>query len=116
MSCEETKRMKKLWSTLTSAVFCALLLSTLTFAHGGMEHVMGTVTAITDHSLSVKTSDGAVTTVEFDGETKFIKGDAAATVKDVKVGSRVVIHAHKHDNSLHAAEVKIGKSAAAGQH
>jgi len=116
MNCEETKRMKKLWSTLTSAVFCALLLCTLTFAHGGMEHVMGTVTAITDHSLSVKTSDGAVTTVEFDGETKFIKGDAAATVKDVKVGSRVVIHAHKHDNSLQAAEVKIGKSAAAGQH
>ena len=108
--------MKKLCVTLISALFCTLLLSSLTFAHGGMEHVMGTVTAITDHSLSVKTSDGVVTTVEFDGETKFIKGDAAATVKDVQVGSRVVIHAHKHDNSLHAAEVKIGKSAASRQH
>ena len=97
-------------------MFCTLLLSALTFAHGGMDHVMGTVTAITDHSLSVKTGDGAVTMVEFDGETKFLKGATPATVKDVQVGSRVVIHAHKHDNSLHAAEVKIGKSAASGQH
>ena len=95
---------------------CTLILSTLAFAHGGMEHVLGTVTAITEHSISVKTSDGTVTTVEFDGETKFIKGDAAATIKDVQMGSRVVIHAHKHDNSLHAAEVKIGTSAAPDQH
>jgi hypothetical protein len=108
--------MKKFCVTLTSAMFCALLLSSLTFAHGGMDHVMGTVTAITDHSLSVKTGDGSVTVVEFDGATKFMKGGTPVTIKDVEVGSRVVIHAHKHDNSLHAAEVKIGKSAASGQH
>ena len=107
--------MKKHSLALISAVFCTLLLNSVTFAHGGMEHVMGTVTAITDHSLSVKTSDSAVT-VEFDSETKFMKGDSAATAKDVRVGSRVVIHAHKHDKSLHAAEVKIGTSAAPGQH
>jgi len=34
---------------------------------------MGTVTAITEHSLSVKTNDSAVATVEFDGETRFVK-------------------------------------------
>lgn len=105
---------KKLLLTLISTLFCALVLASTTFAHGGMEHVMGTVTGITDHSISVKVSDGTVTSVEVDGETKFLKGDAAATVKDVQVGSRVVIHAHKHDNSLHAAEVKIGTNA--GQH
>jgi len=107
--------MKKLSWTLISALFCTLLLSLLTFAHGGMEHIMGTVTAVSEHSLSVKTSSGAVTAVEFDDETKFTKGDAAATAKDVQVGSRVVIHAHKHDNSLHAAEVKIGKAAPPAQ-
>ena len=107
--------MKKLSLTLISALFCALLTSTVTFAHGGMQHVMGTITAITDHSLSVKTSDGAVT-VEFDAETKFLKGDAAATVKDVQVGSRVVIHAHKRESSLHAAQVKIGTTAAPDKH
>ena len=87
----------------------------MTFAHGGMEHILGTVTAIAEHSLSVKTRDGATKTVEFDSETKFVKGDAAATIKDVRVGSRVVIHAHNKGNSLHAAEVKIGTDAATGQ-
>ncbi len=107
--------MKGLSLTLISALFCALLLSPLTFAHGGMEHIMGTVTAVSEHSLSVKTSDGAVTAVEFDGETKFTKCNPAATARDVQVGKRVVIHAHKHDNSLHAAEVKIGKAAPPAQ-
>jgi len=100
--------MKRVSLTLIWALFSTLLLSAPVFAHGGMEHILGGVTGITGHSLSVKTSDGAAETVEFDGETKFSKGDAPATVKDVQVGSRVAIHAHKHDNSLHAAEVRIG--------
>jgi hypothetical protein len=108
--------MKRTFLILIQLLICTLLLGAVTFAHGGMEHVLGTVTAITDHSLSVKTRDGATKTVEFDGETKFVRGDAAATVKDVQVGSRVVIHARNHDGSLHAAEVKIGTDAAPGQH
>ncbi len=107
--------MKRTSFILIQLLICTLLLGTLTFAHGGMEHILGTVTAITDHSLSIKTRDGATKTVEFDSETKFVKGDAAATVKDVQVGSRVVIHAHTRDGSLHAAEVKIGTDAAPGQ-
>jgi hypothetical protein len=110
------KIMKKSSLILTQVLICTLILGTLTFAHGGMEHVLGTVTAITDHSISVKTRDGATKTVEFDSETKIVKGDAEATIKDIQVGSRVVIHAHNHDNSLHAAEVRIGTDAAPGQH
>ena len=93
-----------------------LLLNALTFAHGNMEHVLGTVVDITDHSLSVKTTDGTVKTIAFDAETHFVKGASAASVKDVLVGSRVVIHAHKHGDALHAAEVKIGVTAPANQH
>jgi len=107
--------MNKLSLTLILALFCTLLPSALAFAHGGMDHVMGTVTTITDHSLSVKTRNGAVTTVEFDGETKFVKGDTAATAQDLEVGSRVVMHAHKHHNSLHAAKVRIGTNAGHSQ-
>lgn len=113
--------MKKLafmlsWILICALIFCSPLVGSLAFAHGGMEHILGTVTAITGHSLSVKTRDGAARTVEFDSETKFVKGDAAATIKDVRVGSRVAIHAHKNDDSLHAAEVRIGADAAPGQH
>jgi Domain of unknown function (DUF5666) len=108
--------MKKTSLILIQLLICTLLLSTLTFAHGDMEHIMGTVTAIDEHSLSVKTRDGATKTIEFDSETKFVKGEGAATIKDVRVGSRVVIHAHKKENSLHAAEVKIGTAAATSPH
>lgn len=108
--------MKKFSTTLIPALLSILFLSALTFAHGGMDHVMGTVTAIADHTLTVKTNDGTVTTIEFDDQTKFLKGDAAATIKDVELGSRVVIHAHKKENSLHAAEVKIGTTAPPSQH
>lgn len=110
------EKMKRTFLILIQLLICTLLLGTLTFAHGGMEHILGTVTAITDHSLSVKTREGAAKTVEFDGETKFLKGDAAATVKDLQVGNRVVIHARNRDRSLHAAEVRIGTDAAPGQH
>ncbi len=108
--------MKKTSLILVQVLICTLLLGTLTFAHGGMEHILGTVTAITNRSLSVKTREGATETVDFDGETRFVKGDAAATIKDIQVGSRVVIHADKHDSSLRAVEVRIGADAAPGQH
>ena len=89
-----------------------LLLSTLVFAHGNLAHVIGTVVEVTDHSISVKIADGSVKVVAFDGETHFLKGTAPATIKDVMVGSRVVIHAHQNGDKFHAAEVKIGVSAA----
>ena len=37
-----------------------------------------------------------------------MKGEAAATQKDLKVGDRVVIHAMPMGEMLHATEVKIG--------
>ena len=51
------EKMKRTSSILIQLLICTLLLGTLTFAHGGMEHILGTVTAITDHSLSVKTRE-----------------------------------------------------------
>lgn len=89
-------------------LICCTLLGALAFAHGDMEHVVGTVVALTDHSVSVKAADGSVKVVAFDNATRFLKGDAGATVKDVRVGGRVVIHARKHGNDLLAAEIRIG--------
>ena len=93
-------------------LLATLLLSALAFAHGNLAHVIGTVVAITDHSVSVKTGDGSIKVVAFDGETHFMKGDLTATAKDVAVGSRVVIHAHQNGDKLHAAEIKIGSASA----
>ena len=78
------------------------------YAHNGMIHVMGTVTAITDTSISVKAMDGKVQTVTVSGDTKYLKSDAAVGLKDIKVGDHIVIHAAKKNGQLMAAEVKVG--------
>src|SRR5208282_5360199 len=68
---------------LTLVLLSTLLLGALAFAHGNLAHVLGTVVQITDTSISVKTADGSIKVVAFDGETHFLKGEAPATIKDV---------------------------------
>lgn len=41
-------------------------------------------------------------------DTKFASGEAAATLKDIKVGARVVINAKKQGDKLLAILVKVG--------
>lgn len=87
------------------------VLAVAAFAHGNMVHILGTVTATTDHSLTVKTTKGDTQTVEVAKETKITKGDASAALSDVHVGDRVSIHAGKQNDKLHAEEIKIGTAA-----
>ena len=77
---------------------------------------MGTVTKIQTGSISVKTTTGEIKVVMILPTTKFVKGTAAATVQELKVGDRVVIHAKTEGNMLHATEVKIGEAKASMQH
>lgn len=84
------------------------LLSGAAYAHNGMEHVMGVVTAISDASVSVKTMNGRVQTVVLSHDTRYLKGTAAIGVKDIRLGDHVVIHATRKGGKLTAAEVKVG--------
>jgi len=93
--------------TVVSAICILLFLSTLVFAHGNETHIMGTVTKIEEGSIVVKSKEGDRTVMVMPS-TKFTKGTAAATQKDLKVGDRVVIHAMPMGDMLHATEVKIG--------
>jgi Domain of unknown function (DUF5666) len=87
----------------------ALLLSALLFAHNGMEHVMGTVTAVSGSSVTVETVAHKSVTVLLDPSTKFIHNNAPSLVKDLKVGDRVVIHAKVDPKkNLVGAEVQWG--------
>jgi ribosomal protein L2 len=86
----------------------------MVFAHGNEKHVMGTVTKVDDTSIVVKTKEGDKTVMVMP-TTKFMKGTAALTQKDVKVGDRVVIHAMPMGEMLHATEVKIGTAPAAAE-
>lgn len=92
----------------------AVLFAGLAFAHGDDQHVMGIVTKITETTITVEvapkqgeTQKTSVTVIVV-SSTKFEKMDAAATIKDLKVGDRVVIHAAKKADKLEAHVVKIG--------
>jgi hypothetical protein len=96
------------------AAVTLLIGSTLVFAHGGMEHVMGTVAAVTDTSITVETVQHKQVTVMLDPSTKFTHNAGQAALKDLKVGDRVVIHAKPNtEKKLVAVTVQWGVTAAA---
>jgi hypothetical protein len=76
-------------------------------AHGGSEHLMGTVKAVDDQSLTVKTKSKEVK-VKLDLDTKFEKSGAAATAKDLSIGERGVVHTREAKDGQTAALVKFG--------
>lgn len=96
--------MKQLLATLFTL---ALMVSTA-YAHNGMEHVMGTVASVTDNSIAVTTTNGKTQTVMVNADTKFTRMDTVISVKDIKVGDKVVIYATQKDEKLTAATVQIG--------
>ena len=94
------------------------LFAGLAFAHGDEQHVMGTVTKITNTAITVevaaKQGDRQKTRVMVNvvAATKFEKMGAPATIKNVKVGDRVVVHAEKKGDQLEAHIIRIGSSVA----
>lgn len=74
-------------------IACISLIAVTALAHGGEEHVIGTVANITPDSIIVKTTANKTVTVAVAPETKFIKDKSAAKIADLNVGDRVVIHA-----------------------
>jgi hypothetical protein len=72
---------------------CISLSAVAALAHGGEEHVMGTVTKVTADSITVKTTAKEPVTVGVVPATKFTMGKMAMKIDGLKVGDRVVIHA-----------------------
>ena len=63
---------------------------------------------MTNDSITVQTTAKEPVTVYTMPSTKFKKSDAAASMKDLKVGDRVVIHAAKMNDKPTATEVRFG--------
>ena len=96
-------------------VLAIVRFTSVAVAHGGQEHVMGTVKAVDEGSITVTTTARKDVTVQLDPSTKFHKGNSAATAKDVIVGDRVVIHAKRGASGLTATVVKVA-AGRAGEH
>ena len=95
-------------STLRFTFAFAALLAVGAFAHGGVEHLKGTITKVDGEFITVTVEKGGPIQVATDAKTEFSRGTAAATLKDVAVGDKAVVHAVKHDERLIAQVVKLG--------
>jgi hypothetical protein len=85
------------------------LLAISAFAHGDETHVIGTVTRVSQSSVTVQTTAKESVEVVVTPETKFTKGSTSVTLKDLQVGDRVVIHAMPMKGGmLMAHTVQIG--------
>ena len=96
---------------IVAVVTLLFALSLMALAHGKEKHVMGKVTSISDSSITVETTAKKSVTVDVSDKTKFEKSGAAATLKDLKVGDKVVIHADVSGDKLVAHEVHFGAKA-----
>lgn len=92
-------------------IILVAVLSTLALAHGKEKHVMGTVTKISGDTITVETTAKKSVTVNVSEETKFQKSGVPASLKDLQVGDRVVIHAEEEAGRLTAHQVRFGSMA-----
>ena len=81
------------------------------FAHGGFDHVQGTVVKVENNVLTVKTSKGN-SNVKLDAKTEITQSDKPATAADLKAGVRVIVDVAEGDKNMVAHSIKIGAAAA----
>jgi hypothetical protein len=84
-------------SIAAAVLTLAMPLALLAHGHG---HVKGTVNAVDASKIDVKTPDGKSRVVALTGKTKYLKGEAAATIADVQPGERVVVHLAEDGSAL----------------
>ena len=102
---------KRNTTIITKALGAALAIASLAIAHGGFDHVTGTVVGLSNNVLTVKTTKGNVD-VKLDDKTEISKGDAKAAAADLKAGVRVIVDIPEGSKDKIAHSVKLGTAAA----
>jgi hypothetical protein len=92
-----------------------LALAVTAFAHGGFDHVQGTVVKVASNVLTVKTVKGNVD-VKLDDKTELTKNNQKAQIADLTPGARVVVDIPEGSKDQLAHSVKIGAAAKATDH
>lgn len=92
------------------AFMAALALPVAALAHGGGEHLMGTVKTVNEKGLTVETKEKKEVKVVFDDKTKFEQDGTASSAKELSAGARVVVHTAKRQGASDplAVLVKFG--------
>jgi hypothetical protein len=102
---------KRLIACLATIVLSAGVL----LAHG--DPIMGTVTAVTNDTLTITDKDNKPIVIMLEKNTKYLMNEKPAKKTDLKTGVRVVIDAHMDTKMkmYSAEEVSIGAAAPAGK-
>ena len=89
-------------------VLAALFIAVGAYARGNKEHIEGTVTQLTDNAITVQLKNKTTKTLTVAEHTNFEWEESGqrATLKDLRVGDRVVIEVEK--GKLEAHEVNFG--------
>ncbi|MCU1337957.1 MAG: hypothetical protein JWO19_3538 [Bryobacterales bacterium] len=90
-------------SLLTLLLACAAQI----FAHGGFEHVTGTVVKLENSVLTVKTDKGDVA-VRVDFKTEITRNNKPAQSSDLKPGVRVIVDVPEDSKTKVAHSIKLG--------
>jgi hypothetical protein len=90
-----------------SIILLVIAASAPAFAHGGFDHVRGTVVKVANNVLTVKTAKGNVD-VKLDNQTDLTRNDQKAQLTDLKPGVRVIVDVPEGSKDKIAHSVKIG--------
>ena len=90
-----------------SIILFVIAASAPAFAHGGFDHVRGTVVKVANNVLTVKTAKGNVD-VKLDNQTDLTRNDQKAQLIDLKPGVRVIVDVAEGSKDKIAHSVKIG--------
>jgi hypothetical protein len=86
-------------------------------AHDGHIHtVMGTVTAVDQKHVEIKTPSGEVLSIALNEKTTFVRAKKKIDPAELTVGKRVVIGIGNGEDPLIAGEIQIGAASAAPAH
>jgi len=97
---------------ITSLLGLLLACTAQIFAHGGFDHVSGTVQKLENSVLTVKTAKGDVA-VTVDAKTEITRDDKPAQAADLKPGVRVVVDVPEGSKTKVAHSIKVGAAKAA---
>ena len=95
---------------ISSMILLVIAACAPAFAHGGFDHVRGTVVKVANNVLTVKTAKGDVD-VKLDNKTELTKNDQKAQLADLKPGTRVIVEVPQNNEDKIAHSVKIGAPA-----
>ena len=107
--------MKNRFHITTAKALLAIVALTPVFAHGGVEHIRGTVAKVANNVLTVKTAKGNVD-VKLDSRTDLTRNNHKAQVSDLKPGARVIAEVPEGSQDHIAQSVRIGTTPSTPAH